>query len=69
MRAAQKAGKLAKAESWFPHQLRHSAALRIQRVQGLEAARAFLGHAKPDLTAHYAGLDTLLAVSVAEKFA
>lgn len=67
MKAAHKAGKLARAEFWHPHQLRHSAALRIQRDQGLEAARAFLGHAKPDLTAHYAGLDTALAAAVAER--
>lgn len=67
MRAAQRAGRLAEGEFWHPHQLRHSAALRIQREQGLEAARAYLGHAKPDLTAHYAGLDTTLTATVAER--
>jgi hypothetical protein len=41
--------------------------LRIQREHGLEAARAFLGHASPDLTAHYAGFDEALAAKVARQ--
>src|SRR5207248_3026568 len=57
MRAARKAGALAEEHFWHPHQLRHSASLRVARDQGLEAARAFLGHAKPDVTAMYAGID------------
>lgn len=69
MRAASKGGALAKEEFWHPHQLRHSAASRIQREEGLDAARAFLGHSKPDVTAHYAGLDEGTAVRVAARFA
>ena len=67
MKAAKKAGKLAEAEYWHPHQLRHSAAERVQRSDGLEAARAYLGHAKADMTAHYAGLDETLALRVAQR--
>lgn len=65
MERATRAGALAKEHFWHPHQLRHSAALRVQREHGLEAARAFLGHAKPDMTAMYAGMDTALAIQVA----
>jgi integrase len=67
MRAAMKAKKLDKSQFWHPHQLRHSAALCISREMGLDGARAFLGHAKPDMTAHYAGLDKMLASIVAKK--
>lgn len=67
MKAAKKAGKMSEADFWHPHRLRHSAARRIKREQGLEAARAYLGHAKADMTEHYAGVDTTLAVTVAER--
>jgi integrase len=68
MEAALRAGKLAREHFWFPHQLRHSAALKLRREQSAEAARAYLGHAKVDLTEHYAGMDAAMAISVAEKF-
>jgi len=68
MEAAMKAGQLAKEEFWHPHRLRHSAAQNIQRNVSLEAARAYLGHAKADMTAIYAGIDKALAIGVAEKY-
>ncbi len=33
-------------EDWHPHRLRHTAATRIRREFGLEAARAILGHSE-----------------------
>lgn len=49
------------AHRWHPHQLRHTAATRIRREHGLEAARAILGHRTVAMTSHYAELDGALA--------
>jgi len=46
---------------WHPHQLRHSAATRIRREHGIEAARAILGHRSVAMTTHYAEVDGALA--------
>jgi integrase len=66
-RAVARACKRAGIESWHPHQLRHTAALRARREQGLEAARALLGHRTVVLTEHYADADAALAKTVALK--
>ena len=42
IKAAKKAG--VKVEDFHPHQLRHTAATRIRKELGLDAARAVLGH-------------------------
>jgi integrase len=42
---------------WFPHQIRHTAATRLRREFGLEAARTVLGHASESATERYAALD------------
>jgi integrase len=52
---------------WHPHQLRHSAALKIKQTMSLESARAYLGHSSVDMSEHYAGLDEKLACEVAAK--
>jgi site-specific recombinase XerD len=42
---------------WHPHQLRHSAATRIRRDYGPDAARAALGQKCLDATEIYAEID------------
>ena len=42
--AVQAKGSVRVVERWHPHRLRHSAATRIRREHGLEAARVILGH-------------------------
>lgn len=60
-RACRKAG----VEKWHAHQLRHTAALLIEREHGIEAARAVLGHKTLNMSAHYAGVDAKRAAEVA----
>jgi integrase len=42
---------------WNPHQLRHSAATRIRREFGLDAAQVVLGHRTLAVTQVYAEQD------------
>lgn len=51
--------------SWHPHQLRHLAASRLQRLFGWDIARAVLGHESPDTTAVYVERDERLACEAA----
>jgi integrase len=44
-------------EPWGPNRLRHSAATRLRREEGLEAARVVLGHARAAVTEVYAEAD------------
>lgn len=46
---------------WSPNRLRHSAATRIRKRYGLEAAQVILGHSKADVTQVYAERDADLA--------
>ena len=62
-RGCRKAG----VEQWHAHQLRHTAALLIEREHGAEAARAVLGHKTLNMTLHYSGIDTKRAAEVAAK--
>ncbi len=39
---------------WAPNQLRHTAATKIRKQYGIEAAQVILGHSKIDMTQHYA---------------
>jgi integrase len=43
-----------KEHRWHPHRLRHTAATRIRRDYGLEAAGAVLGHNDPKMADRYA---------------
>ena len=56
-RAIHRACQRAEIERWSPNQLRHSAATRIRREYGIDAARALLGHSSPAVTEVYAELD------------
>lgn len=51
---------------WSPNRLRHSAATKIRREFGLEAAQTVLGHSQADVTQMYAERDFALAASVAK---
>jgi len=66
-RAIARACKKAGVPHWRPHQLRHTAALLIEREHGAEAARATLGHRTLNMTLHYAGIDLRRAAEVAAK--
>jgi integrase len=59
------AAKWRSNNSWFPNQLRHSAATEIRKLFGLEAAQTVLGHSKADVTQVYAERDYALAANVA----
>jgi integrase len=52
---------------WHLHQLRHTKATEIRREEGLDAARAVLGHRSPAVTEVYAELDLGKAIEVAAK--
>jgi integrase len=56
-----------KVESFHPHQLRHTAATRIRKELGLDAARAALGHRNLKIADDYAELDQALAGKAAAK--
>ena len=51
---------------WSPHQLRHTAATRIRKEFGIEAAKAVLGHSATNVTGIYAEVDRQQAVQVAK---
>lgn len=56
---AEALGKLELFSAWGPNRLRHSAATRLRREEGLEAARVCLGHARAAVTEIYAEADHL----------
>ena len=64
--AIKRAAKRAKVEHWFPYQLRHSAATAVREALGVEAAGALLGHARIDMTQHYARLAESRAIEAAK---
>ncbi len=53
---------------WAPNQLRHAIATELRRTAGLEAAQAYLGHAKPDTTLIYAEQTVAALLEVARGF-
>ena len=66
-RAITRACKLAKVDQWSPNRLRHSAATRIRKELGLEAARVVLGHSSSSMTEIYAELDQRKALEAMAK--
>ena len=52
---------------WHTHQIRHTASRELSRTFGAEAARHVLGHAKVEMTNHYAGVDVSQAAEVMAK--
>lgn len=53
--------------AWSPHRLRHSAATRIRKDFGLEAAQVVLGHARADVTELYAEVNAELGAKIAKE--
>jgi integrase len=66
-RAIDRACRSAGIEPWSPNQLRHSAATRIRKEMGLEAAQAVLGHRLLETTQVYAEVSRQRAVEVMER--
>ncbi len=58
--AATKAG----VEQWGPNRLRHTAATRLRREYGLDAAKAILGHRLVETTQVYAEIDAAKAAEI-----
>ena len=63
-RAINRACVEAGVDPWTPHRLRHSAATRIRRDFGYDAAQVILGHQDVNTTQVYAEVDRDKAVSV-----
>lgn len=66
IKEAQEKG-LPEIAPWHPHRLRHTAATRIRKELGLEAAQVWLGHATADVTQIYAEVDTARALDIAAR--
>ena len=62
-RACEKLG----IDRWVPHQLRHTNADAVREEFGLEHTQAVLGHAKANMTEHYAKASSKKAAEVARK--
>lgn len=58
----------AQVDRWSPNQLRHSAATRIRKEAGLDAARVLLGHSDATTTEIYAERDADQAIQAALKY-
>jgi len=52
---------------WSPNQLRHTAATKLRREFGLEAAQLVLGHARADVTQIYAERDLTRAAAIIQE--
>ncbi|MDE0867087.1 MAG: site-specific integrase [Rubripirellula sp.] len=67
--AIRNSAKKANQPHWFPYQLRHAAATTVREALGIEAAAALLGHARTDMTDHYAQQAIGKAVNAGEYLA
>lgn len=65
--AVRRACLKASVPVWHVHQLRHNKATEIRREDGVDAARAVLGHRSPQITEVYAEIDRNKAAAVAER--
>jgi len=63
-RAITRACEAAKIDPWHPHRLRHSAATKLRKDYGIEAARVVLGHKSAAVTEIYAETDRARAAEV-----
>ena len=66
-RAISRACEDAKIPTWSPHQLRHSAATRLRKEFGIEAAQLVLGHESAAITLVYAERDKARAAEIMQK--
>ena len=56
-----------KLPTWRPNRLRHTAATRIRKEKGLDAARAMLGQKSLGMADHYAEIDNDIAAETARE--
>ena len=63
-RAIMRACEEADVPDWTPNQLRHTAATRIRKQYGIDAAQVILGHSSADVTQVYAEVDRKKALDV-----
>ena len=66
-RAITRACDKLKIDRWVPHQLRHTNAETVREEFGLEHTQAVLGHAKADMSEHYAKASRKKAAEVARR--
>jgi len=66
-RSITRACERLKIDRWVPHQLRHTNADVVREDFGLEHTQAVLGHAKANMTEHYAKASRKKAAEVARK--
>ncbi len=66
-RAIQRACDRADISKWHPHQLRHLAATRLRKQDGIEPARLLLGHTSIVTAAIYAEVDRAKAQELVAK--
>lgn len=66
-RAITRACDRLKITRWVPHQLRHTNADAVREEFGLEHTQAVLGHAKANMSEHYAKASKTKATEVARK--
>jgi integrase len=66
-RAISRAAETVGVEHWAPNQLRHSAATKVRKEFGIEAAQVTLGHSQIGTTQVYAERDKSLAIRVAKE--
>lgn len=62
----QRAAKRAKVSLWYPYQIRHLALSEVRKALNVEAAQALAGHARVDMTEHYAGISEERAIEAAK---
>lgn len=68
-RAIERACDKADVPRFSPHRLRHAAGTRIAAAEGIESARAALGHSDVSTTRRYAhGADVEIAKNIATRF-
>ena len=66
-RAITRACDRLKIDRWVPHQLRHTNADAVREEFGLEHTQAVLGHAKANMSEHYAKASGKKAAEVARR--
>lgn len=67
-RAIARACKKAGVPHWHPHQLKHNCGTAVRKKYGLEASRAYMGHAKLSTAEIYAEKDLALVEQIALEF-
>ncbi|XZE45154.1 tyrosine-type recombinase/integrase [Pirellulaceae bacterium SH467] len=64
--AIARAAQRAKVPCWVPYQIRHLNLTMVRQALGIEAAQALGGHARADMTEHYAAVSEVKAIEAAK---